>query len=99
MAPTPFKKFRHRELAQQNADTANAGMVAATTMPVSPLLAAFNIDRSMLLLLRLLTEEVSAVAAEEAFSWFAFPFPRFLRAWASASTAAFGMGAAGGGVD
>lgn len=91
VAPTPFKKFRHRELAQQNADTASAGMLTATTMPAP--FAALVMVRSIL---PLLTEVVSAVAAEDVLSSFAFPLSLFFRAWRSASTTAFFEGVTGG---
>ncbi len=84
VAPAPFKKFRHLELATQNADTASAGMLTATTMPAA--FAALVMVRSML---PLLTGAVSAVAAEDALSSFVFPFPPFLRAWRSASATAY----------
>lgn len=96
-APTPFRKFRHRELAQQKADTAIAGMAGRTTIP-PPILAAVVLRRVPILLpseaVALVVEikSAAAVTLEEAVSLSTSfcPLPPVLRAAKASATTAFG---------
>ena len=94
-APTPFKKFRHRELAMQKAETAIAGMAGRTTIP--PPFPAACLDRpvptllpSEAVVLIVEIEALPAETAEEAFSLsprFSLLPPAFRASRASATTA------------
>lgn len=95
-APTPFKKFRHRELAQQKTDTAIAGMAGETTIP-PPFPAAILVRPTPMLLLSdaaalvVVIEAVVAAPVEVPLS-VSTPFcalPPFLRAAKSSATTAF----------
>lgn len=90
-APTPFKKFRHRELAQQNADTAIAGMAGRTTIP--PPFPVAVLDRPVP---TLLPSEATTLAVEEALS-FSPRVPLLFRAAKASATTAFAKQQIGGG--